>query len=169
MRRNRDRLSLSRRERWPVFAVFALVLLPAAVFIWVANRRTSRAATVLADKDLRLREADVDKGELCLFSYPVDPRTRFNFLVRRKENGAVEVAFGSCRRCFQAGSYPQGNKVIRGHCREPMEVLQTSVPVSPEQDCALLPLQYERREGQLIVQRDDRKRKFDQWFRSVRE
>jgi len=41
--------------------------------------------------------------------------------------------------------------------------------VSPEQDCALLPLQYERREGQLIVQRDDRKRKFDQWFRSVRE
>ena len=48
---------------------------------------------MVADKDLRLRESDVVTGELRLFSYPVDPQTRVNFLVRRKEDGAVEVAY----------------------------------------------------------------------------
>lgn len=130
-------------------------------------------ATVVADKDLRLRESDVGKGELRLFTFAVDAQSRVNVLVRRKENGTLEVAFASCRRCFQAGSYQQGKDVICGHCREPMEVVKASVkasaPVSPEKDCALLPLPYERRDGELIVRRDEIRQGVERWFRSVPE
>lgn len=151
MSRRGRRTNSVRDERWLLGIVMSLVLVIGILAIWFSIVDKSGPTVLGADTDLRLPLADLETGELHLFSYPIDSSTGAEFVVQQGKDGILRVAFASCQRCYGSRHYEWRGQLVCGHCGHAMNLPAPREKPTEPTGCIPVALPYSIEGDQLVV------------------
>lgn len=173
MIRKKNRISLNRQEIRLVWIAMGLVVivggLSAGLGAWLVHKYVWQPAVAkeLGADGLKLPTADLRRGDLQIFSYPIDSARLVQFFVRKQREDDVQVALAGCRRCYKSGIGLRNGDISCGLCRERMQVMKPGEVPSSDADCTEILLPYEKESGQLIVRGQAIKNEFQKWIQPV--
>ena len=160
----RQRIQWTRSELWArrcVVGFFALLTLLAICFSLVKEPERN----VLAPgSDVQVRMADLKPGKLHLLSYAIDPSTTTRLAIQRGEDGALRVAFGSCRNCRSYRHYEWSSKLVCGHCNHSINLPNADERPAEKADCKSVAIPYALKDEHLIVQGTAITEEFRRWY-----
>ena len=166
MRRRRKPAKTDRHELWFLGVAMGFVLVIGVLAIWFSLTDDSEDTVLGVGTDLQLPLADLKKGELHLFTYPIDPATSAQLVVQRGKDGILRAAFAVCRRCSGIRHYEWMGQLICGHCGHAMQLPDPGEEPTEETGCVPVALPYSVEGNQLVVRGQAIKEKFHRWFQS---
>jgi hypothetical protein len=168
MSRRKRSLKIGWRQTWPIWLIFGFLFGFGLLGVWLLAPGTHSPTKVLAQgQDINVATADLVRGEPQVFAMPLVAGDKAEFLIERGMDENVTVAFASCRRCYRSGHYRQGDQIFCGRCNEPMVRLGRSQTPTPEIDCTLIPIPFERAGENVIVRASAVNDAFAQWYMPI--
>ena len=164
MARRRQRLNLTWRETWPIWASFTILAVIGALVLWLFVPAVPPIRVLNKGEDVALLASSLEPNQPVLFSFPSASNQSIEFFAERQSGDQVVVAFASCRRCYHAGHYLQGGQILCRKCNQPMERLAQGQLPGPEQDCKHVPIPFESSAGHIVVRAQAVADAFARWY-----
>ena len=161
-------LNISWREAWPIWLTFTILFGFGALMVWVfipAGQIPTKA--LFPGEDVALNIGELQPNLPRLFAYPLESGQTAEYFVERDAGNRITAAFASCRRCYRAGHYRQGGRIVCGRCNEPMVRAATGQTPAPGKDCTQIPIPFERSGDRLTIRANSVRDTFTRWYGPV--
>ena len=162
--RKRKPVTLTRRDKWTLGGVAAVVLIAVASGMWLhLHQQTDRSSAdiqIQARGPVRLPVADLSPGEAHTYAVTgLDGRV-FRLFASARQGGTYDVAHAACRRCQSRGgsTYVRRGQLFCNHCQQPMPSVQRETDLPQQPDCTPVPIQYTLAGNDIVITRADLER-----------
>lgn len=168
MAARKRKLSITWRETWPIWLTFGLLFGFGGFGLWVVlPSAQTPAQTLVRHEDVTVDVGELKPGVPRLFAHPLESGQPVEFFLERDAGNRITVAFASCRRCYREGHFRQGDRILCGHCNEPMMQAPRGQTIAPEKDCTQIPIPFEMAGDHLTIRANSVDATFARWYEPV--
>lgn len=159
MKRRGRKFELTSREKLSLLSIPILVLAGGAVHMWIHRETTTDRTEIISvpgDQDALLPVARLADQPALYLDFEGLPEPH-RLVVIKQPQGGFQATFTVCRRCWSYGkpSRYSAGRLICGHCREGMPMLDPGEDLPREKDCTPVPVATQAADGILRIRRND--------------
>lgn len=159
MKRRGKKLELTRREKLSLLWIPVLLFgIAAGAFLLHLEHTIDRTEVISipAGQDAAVPLSSLDRYAALYLDFEGLPEPH-RLVVIKQPQGGFQATFTVCRRCSSYGkpSRYSAGRLICGHCREGMPMLDPGEDLPREKDCTPVPVAAQAAGGFLRIRRDD--------------
>lgn len=159
MKRRGKKLELTRREKLSLLWIPVLIFgIGAGTFLLHREHMidSTEVVSIPAGQDAAVPLSRLDRQRSLYLDFEGLPEPN-RLVVIKQPQGGFQATFTVCRRCWSYGkpSRYSAGRLICGHCREGMPMLDPGEDLPREKDCTPVPVATEAADGILRIRRND--------------